>query len=459
MMIKNKLQEKLFRKNANSWLKANTKDVFSFCEDYKDFLFSSKTERTATKTIVKRLEKAGFSSIEEKKTLKAGDKVYYKHKNKSVIACVIGKDVSKFRLVGSHIDSPRLDLKPNPVYETASMALLRSHYYGGIKKYQWTNVDLSMLGIMTTREGKTIEFNLGEDEGDSRFIISDLLPHLGRKRMEKPASEVVEGEELNLFIGSIPINEQGVKEKVKLNILNVLHEKYGIYEEDFAFAEINFVPSGKPTDIGFDRSMIAGYAHDDKSCSYANLMALLTVKTPSVTAISYFADKEEIGSNGNTGAESLILWDFSEILIEKCGAKTSAKRMLSNSQALSADVGAALNPNFQEVHEKQNAPLLGHGIIIEKYTGRGGKYSANDTHAEYLAEIRQILIKNSISWQTGELGKIDIGGGGTIAMYLSRLGIETVDAGPCVLGMHSPREVISKVGLYESYKLYKAFLE
>ena len=455
-----KLHEKLFWKRNSAW--DNSKDkksAYDFAEKYKSFLATSKTEREATKTILAGLITNGFKDILKISKLKPGDKVYLNQKGKSVVAAIIGKENNKFNLVGSHIDSPRLDLKPNPLTEEDGIALLKTHYYGGIKKYQWTNVDLALYGVIYTKSGKKIDLKIGEKDGEPRFIVSDLLPHLAKKQMEKQATEVVQGEQLNVFLGNVPIEGNDVKDAVKLNVLNILNKDYGIIEEDFSFAELTFVPAGKPTDIGFDMSMVAAYGQDDKSCSYANYAALLAVKNPKITAVAYFSDKEEIGSLGNTGAQSFILLDFAEYLVEKLSLKVTANYMLRNSRAISADVGAALDPNFSEVHEKRNAAHLGCGVVIEKYTGAGGKYNANDTHAEYLNDIRKILQDNNIAWQTGELGKIDLGGGGTIAMYLSRFGMDTVDAGPAILGMHAPRDVLSKIDLYQSFKLYKAFFE
>jgi aspartyl aminopeptidase len=456
---KNPLEEKLLSKRETAW-SADAKErkkVFEFAEGYKHFLANSKTERDATTTILAHLKKEGFSDIEKSPKLKPGDKVYLNQKDKSVIAAVIGKVHDKFNLVGSHLDSPRLDLKPNPVFEDAELALLKSHYYGGIKKYQWTNVDFAMHGVIYTKEGKKIDLSLGEKEGEPRFIVSDLLPHLDKKQMEKKADEIIEAEQLNVYLGNIPVEDKDAKEKIKLNVLKILNEQYGIIEDDFTFAELTLVPAGVPRDIGFDMSLIAGYGHDDKSSSYANMMAFLEVKDPAVTAVAYFSDKEEIGSVGNTGAYSFILLDFAEMLVKKLSLDVSPKNFLRNSRAVSADVSAGYDPGFPEVFESRNSAFIGKGVVIEKYTGGGGKGGANDASAEYMQFVRQILSKNSIKWQTGELGRMDIGGGGTIALYLSRFGMDTVDAGPPVLGMHSPREVISKVDIYESYRFYKAF--
>lgn len=454
-----KLQDKLFREKKSAWvpLERDKSKIFKFAESYKKFLANSKTERTAVKTIVSELKKTGFKDIHNVKKLNPGDKIYLNHKGKSIIAAVIGKNHNSVRLLGSHLDSPRLDVKPHPVYEEKGLSLMKTHYYGGIKKYQWTNVDLALYGVIHTKKGKKIEFSVGEKEDEQRFIVSDLLPHLAKKQLEKPGYEIVEGEQLNVYLGNIPVDDKKVKEKIKLNILDSLNKKYGITEEDFNFAELNFVPAEKPKDIGFDRSLIAGYGHDDKAGSYASLRAIVETKNPETTIVSYFSDKEEIGSTGDTGAYSFVLLDFAEMLTKKLSLKISASELLRISKAISADVGSGVNPSFSDVHEEKNAALLGNGVIIEKYTGAGGKYSANDASAEYMQEIREVLSKNNINWQIGELGKVDVGGGGTIALFLSRYGMDTIDIGPPVLGMHSPREVLSKVDLYETYRAYKAF--
>jgi aspartyl aminopeptidase len=454
-MAKKNKYENLLLKKETAWSKNKTQ-VFSFAKSYMDFLFVSKTEREATKTIIKELTKNGFKEIHSVKTLKPGDKVYLNQKGKSVIATVIGKN-NELRILGAHIDSPRLDLKPNPVLESNNLAMLKTHYYGGIKKYQWTNIDLALYGVIHTKKGKKIEFKIGEKENEPRFIVSDLLPHLARKQMEKKGSEIIEAEQLNIYIGNIPLDEKDAKDKVKLNVLKILNEKYSITEEDFSFAELNFVPSGKPNEIGFDKSLISGYGQDDKACSYATLKSIIEIKNPKNICIGYWSDKEEIGSYGNTGAQSFILLDFAQILVDKLNLKITAKELLKNGKAISADVSAGVNPAFPEVHEMNNAAIIGNGVVIEKYTGGGGKYSANDTHAEYMHEIRQLIDKNKIAYQTAEIGKVDIGGGGTIALYMSRFGMDILDVGPAVLGMHSPREVMSKVDLYETFRLYKAF--
>ncbi|NTV22761.1 MAG: aminopeptidase [Nanoarchaeota archaeon] len=453
-----KKKPELLRKKESAWLSNPAGAVQSFAEDYKGFLAVAKTERSATREIIRRLEKLGFMDIEMMMTLKEGDKVFFNIKDKSVIAMKVGKETDGLMIIGSHLDSPRLDIKPNPLYEANNLALMKTHYYGGVKKYQWTNVDLAMYGVAYTKEGVKHEFSIGEKDDEPRFLVSDLLPHLAKKQMEKTGNEIVEAEQLNVFVGNIPVKDKDAKDKVKMAVLELLNRKYGMIEEDFSFAELNFVPAGTPRDIGFDKALISGYGHDDKSATFANLRALLDSKSKN-TAVAYFSDKEEIGSVGNSGAASFVLLDFAEIVVKKLGLSISPKELLVNSKAVSADVSSALDPNFPEVSDEKNATQLGFGVTIEKYTGSGGKYSANDAHAEYMNEIRKILQKNKVTWQTSELGKVDIGGGGTIALYMSRFGMDTVDAGPGVFGMHSPREILSKVDLYEAYKFYKGFFE
>lgn len=454
------LQEKIFLKKESSWKKiTDTNKVFSFAEDYKSFLKNAKTERLAVKELIKILEKTGFNDMNKVKSAKTGDKLYKNIKDKTLIAFIVGKDTGKFNIVASHIDSPRLDLKPSPLYEDSGLALLKTHYYGGIKKYHWVNTPLALIGVIFTKQGKKIEIEIGNKKDDPVFIIPDLLPHLAHDQMEKNAKKVVEGEDLNIIIGNIPFNDETIKEQIKFNILKKLNDDYGMIEEDFITAELELVPANNPIDVGLDRSMIAAYGQDDKVCAYASTIALTEIKTPKTTAVSMFFDKEETGSMGDVGAESFILHNFAIDYIEITGIKINPSKLLESSMALSADVTAGQDPNFKDVNDAQNVSYLGHGVSIEKYGGGGGKYHTNDAHAEYFSYIRTILDKNSIPWQTGELGKIDIGGGGTIAMFLSRYGMDCIDAGPCVLGMHSTYEVTCKADIYNSYKLYKQFLK
>ena len=456
------LEKKLFSKKENIWnsfKKNDIKNVFQFSEDYKSFLDVSKTERLAVIETEKILKKNKFKNIRDFKSLKVGDKFYKIIKSKCIISGVVGKDKDLLKMIGSHIDSPRLDLKPNPLYEDSDFALLKTHYYGGIKKYQWLNWPLMITGVVFTKDNKQVTINIGDSENDPKFIISDLLPHLARDQMAKEARKLVEGESLNLFVGSIPVNDSKVKEKIKFEVLKKLNKDYGIVEDDFNFAELQVVPAHKSMDLGFDRSLIAGYGQDDKVCAYISLRSLLDQKKSNSTNLVIFFDKEEIGSVGNTGAASLVLSDFVEEYISLTGIQKSVSEVFSNSLAISADVTAGVDPNFKEVNELRNSTFLNKGVAIEKYTGSGGKYSASDANAEYLSYIRKILIKNKIQYQFGELGKIDLGGGGTIALYLAKYGLEIVDVGVPVLGMHSPNEIVSKADVFECYRFYKAFFE
>jgi aspartyl aminopeptidase len=452
-----KLQEKIFLDKKSSWFDLNKNEVFKFVDSYKKFLGKSKTERLCAENIIKELEKKGFKEISTLKVAKTGDKIYKNVKDKAIFAAIVGKDTKKFSLIGSHIDSPRLDLKPSPVYQDSGFGLIKTHYYGGIKKYHWVNTPLALHGVVFTKAGKKVIINIGDKADDPKFIIPDLLPHLAKNQMERKAPKIVEGEELNILVGHIPVNDKKVKEQVKFAVLKYLNDKYDIIEEDFAVAELELVPATMPIDIGFDRGLVGAYGQDDKVCAYASLIALLETKTPKHTALAFFADKEEIGSMGDTGAASFILenfaWDYANLLNLKIPVNT----LLERSKAISADVTAGMNPNYKDVHDPTNASYLGNGVSVEKYGGGGGKYSTHDASAEYMSYMRSLLDKNKIAWQTGELGKIDLGGGGTIAMFLSRYGMDCVDAGPCILGMHSPCEVCSKADIYSAYKLYKAF--
>lgn len=452
------LQKKLFLNKESSWHNYNQKEVFKFADDYKKFLGESKTERLAVKNIVSTLTKSGFKSIEKFNSLKQGDKVYKLFKNKVVLALIVGKNKEDLRIVGSHVDSPRLDLKPRPLYEDSELALMKTHYYGGVKKYHWVNEPLSLIGVIFTKQGKKVEISIGEKDTDPVFTIPDLLIHLSRDNMEKKAKDVVQGEELNILVGNIPVKDEKIKEKVKLSVLEYLNKEYGIIEEDFTAAELELVPAQRPREIGFDKSMIGGYGQDDRVCVYTSLRALIDLKNPKQTSMAVFFDKEETGSNGDTGAAGFLLKNISEEYCEKAKLKISSSVLLENAKALSADVTAAINPNYKDVHEINNVSYLGRGVSIEKYGGSGGKYSSQDAHAEYMSEIRMILDKENIPWQSGELGKIDCGGGGTIAKFLGQYGMDCVDVGPCILAMHSPFEVSSKADVFSAYRLYKAFL-
>ncbi|MBW2998586.1 aminopeptidase, partial [Candidatus Woesearchaeota archaeon] len=419
-MNNKKLQDKLFLKKENAWKNLDKEEVFKFCEDYKSFLTYSKTERSCVKNVIKHLQENGFTEFNYE--LEEGTKCYKVIKDKCVIACIVGENKTSFRLVGSHVDSPRLDLKPTPLYEDANLALLQTHYYGGIKKYHWVNTPLILQGVIMLKDGEKVEISIGDKEYDPVFVIPDLLPHLAREQMKKDANKVIEGEDLNVLFANIPIDDDEIKEQIKFSVLKKLNEDYGIIEEDFFAAELEFVPEAKPRDVGLDKSLIGAYGQDDKVGVYTSLKAICEINDPKHTAIALFADKEEIGSMGDTGAQSLVLRNFIYEYRMSLGLNTDVSKIMEDSKALSADVTAGLNPNFKGVHEEKNVSFLGKGVSVEKYGGGGGKYSTHDAHAEFVQEIRQILDENKIPWQTGELGKVDVGGGGTIAMFLSRYG-------------------------------------
>lgn len=463
------LQEKLFYKPKNAWEKATEEDIkksYDFCEDYKKFLDSSKTEREFIANAEKMAVEAGFVNIDDvidkKAMLKPGSKVYCTNREKAAIMAVIGKSPLEngVNIIGSHVDAPRIDLKPNPLYEDAGLAMFKTHYYGGLKKYQWLAIPLAIHGLVVKGDGTKVEIRIGEEEDDPVFTITDLLPHLAREQMQKKMSEAVTGEGLNLLLGSMPYNDEKVKEKVKLNILDILNKRYGIVEEDFQSAEIEIVPANKARDIGLDRSMVGGYGQDDRVCAYPSLRSIIDIGIPERTAVCLFTDKEEIGSAGNTGAKSSFLQNFLANLLALTDPDYNdlkLRRCLDRSKMLSADVNAAVDPNYENVYEKRNATYLGRGIVLQKYTGSRGKYDASDANAEFVGEIRKLFNDNNIIWQTGELGKVDEGGGGTIAQYLANLGIDVIDCGVPVLSMHSPFEITSKIDIYTLYNAYKVF--
>ena len=456
-----KLEELLFRKKESTWYDYSEKDihgVMSFAEEYKKFIGEAKTERLCASAITEALEKAGFRPMEKMKNPKAGDRGYRIFKNKTITAFIIGAKPETFHIVGSHIDSPRLDLKPSPLYQHSDIALLQSHYYGGIKKFHWVNTPLELHGIAFTKQGKEIEIHIGSGPHEPRFIIPDLLPHLAKEQMKKEGAKLVEGEDLNIICGHIPVNDREIKEGIKFSVLKYLYDTYALIEEDFICAELEFVPAQQPVDIGFDRGLVGAYGQDDRVCAFASLKAITSVKNPGHTALAYFSDKEETGSMGDTGAESFALVNFTLDYLKLCGLEDSPFSILERSKAISADVTCAMDPTFNSVNDPLNVSYLGRGVSIEKYGGGGGKNNTNDAHAEYMQFIRSIADKNGVPWQTGEMGKIDVGGGGTIAMFMSRYGMDCVDAGPCVLGMHSVCELTSKSDIYSAYLLYRAFL-
>ena len=459
------LKEKLFRPKKNGWekLKDDQKaKIFDFAKGYIDFINEAKTERECVTKITNILEQNEFKNIENVTNLKAGDRVYYVNRHKNVYAAVIGSnDLTKgFNIVGAHIDSPRLDLKPNPLYESEELALLKTHYYGGIKKYQWVNIPLSMHGVIMKNNNEKVEINIGEKDDEPVFTIADLLPHLASQQEKKKLNDAIEGEDLNILVGSIPYDtDEEISDKVKLNILNLLNQKYGIIERDFVSSEIEFVPAMKAKSLGFDESLVAGYGQDDRVCAYTSLMALLNVENPTRTAICLLADKEEIGSMGNTGMSSRSF----EYFLEKILDKTIGNRpglldeIFSSSRVLSADVTAGYNPNFPSIYEKNNESYIGHGISVIKYTGSASKGGASDANAEYVGYIRNLFEKNNIAYQNSEMGKIGIGGGGTIAYILADKGLDVIDCGVPVISMHSPYEITSKFDVYNAYKAYEIF--
>lgn len=456
-------------KNAWTALEAEEKDrVFQLGERYKQFLDTGKTERESAREIVRQAIEKGYTSLDDAiaqaKPLKAGDKFYALNRDKSVILFVIGKQPLEkgLRIVGGHIDAPRIDLKPFPLYEEAEMAWFKTHYYGGIKKYQWTSMPLALHGRVVKKGGQCIDLSIGEDPSDPIFMITDLLPHLAKDQMAKNLSEGITGEGLNLLIGSMPVTDEGAKEKVKEQVMRYLMDTHGIQESDFVTAEIEIVPAGKARDVGFDRSLISGYGHDDRVCSYAGVEAIFDLETPEYTAAGMFMDKEEVGSKGNTGSESLYFENcVAELIQLQNGAYTDLilRRAFHHTKVLSADVTAAFDPNFPEVLDKRNASKISYGICLSKYTGVRGKGGCSDANAEFVGFVRDVFEDNGVVWQSGELGKVDQGGGGTIAYILANRGAEVIDCGVPVLSMHGPYEVISKVDLYMTYKGYHAFLK
>ena len=454
------LKEKLFMNRKNGIVKAGAEEVAKadeFCRGYKTFLDNAKTERDAVKFVIEMAEKNGFTEYDCTKTYSAGDKVYVNNRGMAIMLAVIGKNGTKngVRLGIAHIDSPRLDLKPNPLYESNDLALFKTHYYGGIKKYQWTTVPLALHGVVALKDGNVIDVNIGEDENDTCFVVTDLLPHLAVEQMSQVMTKAFNGEHLNVLVGSRPFNEDEESESVKLNVLNILFEKYGIVEEDFLSADLTMVPAMKARDIGFDRSMIGGYGHDDKVCAYPALMAVLDVKEPESTVITVLTDREEIGSDGNTGMKSTYMADFVADLAKADGMEL--RHVMGKTTCLSADVNAAFDPTYASAFEGNNACYINKGAVITKYTGSGGKYSTSDASAEYMARIRNLLDSKNVLWQTGELGKVDGGGGGTIAKFIANLNADVVDLGVPVLSMHAPFEVVSKLDVYETYRALYEF--
>jgi len=465
--------DKLFYKKHFIWEKlsgSEKDDTFKLGDDYRAFMDASKTERLSVKEIIRRAEASGFVNMEDKKEIKPGDKLYYVNKEKNAVLTVVGKEsIEKgMNIVGSHVDSPRIDIKQNPLYEKHGISLMKTHYYGGIRKYQWVTIPLALYGTVVKANGEVIDIAIGDDDNDPVFYITDLLPHLAKDQNDKKLSEAIEGEGLNVVIGSLPStdgDDEGKKEdkSVKLNVLKILNEKYGMIEEDFQTAELEIVPAGKARDVGLDRGMIMAYGHDDRVCAYTSLKAVLELENPDKTAIAVFADKEEIGSVGNTGMHSAF---FNNMVAELISIQNNGnynelllKRALANSSMLSSDVAAGVDPTYPQVTELQNAPIMGKGVALVKYTGSRGKSGASDANAEYIGRLRKLFNENDVIWQPSELGKVDQGGGGTIAYIMANYNMDVVDIGVPVLSMHAPFELITKTDLYMTYKAYKVFYD
>ena len=452
----------MYRKNAWENLAEDEKEQLSaFAKDYMAFLNNGKTERECVAEGVRQAEAKGFKNlmdvVKNGETLKAGDRVYRAWMNKDIMLFIIGEKPMEcgMNILGAHIDSPRIDIKQNPLYEDEHLAYLDTHYYGGIKKYQWTAIPLALHGTIIRKDGSSLSVAIGEEEGDPVFCVTDLLPHLAADQMKKSLAEGIEGEKLNILIGSAALRDDTGSEKVKVAIAKLLFEKYGIVEEDFLSAELCAVPAFKARDLGLDRSMIGAYGHDDRVCAYPILMAEIDEKSPEYTSVTILADKEETGSNGPTGMNSYFLKDFIEDLADMAGCKV--RHVAANSHCFSADVNAAFDPIYGEVHERRNASYINYGVVVTKYTGARGKAGTNDATAEMMGFARRILDAELVGWQTGELGKVDQGGGGTVAMYVSRHNIDTVDLGVPVLSMHAPFEVVAKADVYMTYRAMRAF--
>lgn len=456
------LKEKLFyeRKNMFSDMKkTDEKEVLKFADGYMKFLDAAKTEREAVIYAINYAEKNGFVPFEYGKKYKAGDKIYFNNRKKAFCLAVIGKESLEkgMNIAVAHIDSPRIDLKQCPVYDEAGMAFFKTHYYGGIKKYQWTTIPLALHGVVIRKDGTSVEITVGEKAEDPVFCITDLLPHLGADQMSKTMSKAITGEGLNILIGSKPYEGESGKDSIKLAVLSILNDTYGITEEDFLSAELSLVPAEKARDLGFDRSMILSYGHDDRVCAYPILVSAAEAgkKIPTHTVLTILADKEETGSQGATGMQSCAFDGFIDEICENLGA--NPRLVYANSKCLSADVNACFDPNYAEVYEAKNSAFINCGVCVTKFTGSRGKSSTNDASAEYVAEIRSVFDKAGVVWQTGELGKVDQGGGGTVALYMGNRNIDTIDVGVPVLSMHAPYEVVSKADLYSTYKAFKAF--
>ena len=452
----------MYAKNTWEKYKDNLNEVMEYNEGYKDYISKNKTERACVKDSIRLAKEKGFKPLDSFETLKPGDKVYVNNRDKNIALFVIGNKplTEGMRILGAHIDSPRMDLKQNPLYESEGFVLADTHYYGGVKKYQWVTIPLSLYGVVAKKDGTVVDVVIGEDDNDPVVGISDLLIHLAAEQLDKKAAKVIEGENLDVTLGNMPLVGEE-KDAVKANILKLLKDKYDIEEEDFVSAEIEVVPSGKARDYGLDRSMIAGYGHDDRVCAYTSLTAILDMDVCDYTCCTILVDKEEIGSVGATGAQSLFFENTVGEMLVKMGIDSfvQTRLTLSRSKMLSSDVSAGVDPLFVSVNDKKNAAYLGNGIVFNKYTGARGKSGSNDASAEYVARIRALMDESNIHYQTAELGKVDLGGGGTIAYILGNYNMDVIDAGIAVLNMHAPMEVVSKVDVYETYQAYKAFLK
>lgn len=464
---KSELEQKLLRETKLVWEVINEEErnkVRKFANDYKNYIGIVKTERLAISEAIIEAEKHGFNDISTVNELKPGDKVFFVNRKKNIILAIIGQDkiTNGSHMVASHVDSPRIDLKVNPVYEDENLALLHTHYYGGVKKYHWVNIPLAMYGVIAKKDGTMIDVSIGDDPNDPVFVISDILPHLSRKvQGDRKMAEVVKGEELISIAGSLPVLDEEVKKKrVKLNFLKLLNDKYGIIEEDFLSAELTLVPAIEPRFVGLDKGMLAAYGHDDRICAFTSLKAIFEAESPDKTSLCYLMDKEEIGSDGNVGAQSNWILHVMSELLEKTGeisTNTNLFKTMTNMKTLSSDVNAGMHPVFKSTQESMNAAHMGKGVVLTKYTGSGGKYSSNDAHAEFVGYIRQVFDEAKVVWQTGQLGKVDEGGGGTIAKFLAKHNADVIDIGPGILGMHSPYELCHVGDLYMTYRAYVAF--
>lgn len=451
----------------DKYSKKELKDVFDLSDRYKSFMSKCKTERECVDYFISTAEREGYKNLADAistgQSLKPGDKVYANNKGKNLMMFVIGKKPAEagFRLLGAHIDSPRLDLKQHPLYEDTNLALLKTHYYGGIKKYQWVAMPLAVHGVVVKKDGTVLKVTLGEDDNDPVLGISDLLIHLAAEQMDKKGPKIIEGEDMNILVGSMPVKDSEAKEKVKENILKLLEEKYGIHEDDFISSEIEIVPAGKARDFGIDRSMVMAYGQDDKVCAYTSFEAMLKVNKPEYTCGTILVDKEEIGSVGATGMSSMFFENTVAEIINLCGdySELKLRRALANSRMLSSDVSVAFDPNYPLVTESRNTAYFGRGIVFNKYTGSKGKAGCNDANPEFIAKLRSIMDGNNVSWQTSELGKVDMGGGGTIAYIMAKYAMEVIDCGVPVQNMHAPWEVVSKADIYETTNGYYAFLK